>query len=317
MKDSVMITGGAGFIGSNFIKYFMKAHPEVKVINIDKLTYCGKLSNIKEAFKNENYSFFKADICDFDFMDNLMKECYAVIHFAAESHVDNSIKEPFIFTKTNVMGTHTLLEAARNNKIEKFLYVSSDEVYGSIAEGLFTEDSPFKPNSPYSASKAAADLLVQAYHKTYGLPTLITRSSNNFGPNQFPEKMMPLFITNLIQDKKVPLYGKGMNVRDWLYVEDNCSAIDIVFQKGVIGEAYNIGGGVELTNIELTRKILKLMDKDESLIEYVTDRLGHDLRYGMDCSKIKELGFVPEKDFDNQLIKTIKWYQDNKDWWKK
>jgi dTDP-glucose 4,6-dehydratase len=265
--------------------------------------------------RNPNYYFIKGDICDEKLVDRLMSGCQYVIHFAAESHVDNSIKEPFIFTQTNVLGTHTLLEAARKYKIKKFLHISSDEVYGSIKDGFFYEESPFRPNSPYSASKAAADLLVQAYYKTYGFPILITRSSNNFGPNQFPEKMMPLFITNLLQGKKVPVYGKGLNVRDWLFVEENCRAIDLVFQKGKIGEAYNIAGGNELTNIELTKKILKFMGKDERSIEFVTDRLGHDLRYSMDCSKIDDLGFYPKFDFDNQLKKTIKWYKDNREWW--
>ena len=311
----VLITGGAGFIGSHFIKYFMKNHPSFKVINLDKLTYCGNLKNLKGMERNPNYYFIKGDICDEKLVDRLMSGCQYVIHFAAESHVDNSIKEPFIFTQTNVLGTHTLLEAARKYKIKKFLHISSDEVYGSIKDGFFNEESPFRPNSPYSASKAAADLLVQAYYKTYGFPILITRSSNNFGPNQFPEKMMPLFITNLLQGKKVPVYGKGLNVRDWLFVEENCRAIDLVFQKGKIGEAYNIAGGNELTNIELTKKILKFMGKDERSIEFVTDRLGHDLRYSMDCSKIDDLGFYPKFDFDNQLKKTIKWYKDNREWW--
>jgi dTDP-glucose 4,6-dehydratase len=317
MKEYILVTGGCGFIGSNFIKYMFKTYPEIKIINVDKLTYCGKLSNLTLMEKNDNYIFFKADICDFEFMNSLMTECYAVIHFAAESHVDNSIKEPFVFTKTNVLGTHVLLEAARKNDIETFLYVSSDEVYGSIAEGNFTEESLFRPNSPYSASKAAGDLLVQAYYNTYGLPIVITRSCNNFGPNQFPEKMMPLFITNILQDKKVPVYGDGQNVREWIYVEDNCRAIDLVFRKGKIGEAYNIGSGNGIANIELTKKILSLMDKDETSIEFVKDRLGHDFRYSVDCSKIKELGFTPVDDFETQLKNTIKWYQENEKWWKK
>jgi dTDP-glucose 4,6-dehydratase len=313
----LLITGGCGFIGSNFIRYILNKYPNYSIVNLDKLTYCGNPENINDVEDNPNYKFVNGNICDEQLVNELVKDVDIIVHFAAESHVDNSIKDPFIFTKTNMIGTHNLLEAARNNDIKKFIMISTDEVYGSINDGSFTESSPFKPNSPYSSTKAAADMLARSYYKTYDLPVIITRSSNNFGPYQFPEKVVPLFITNLIEDKKVPIYGDGLNVRDWLYVIDNCEGIDFVMHKGKIGEDYNIGGGNELTNIEITKLILKELDKDESSIEYVKDRAGHDRRYSLDCSKIHALGWKPRFDFQSALKETVKWYKDNQEWWKK
>lgn len=313
----LLITGGAGFIGSNFIRLMLSRYPENKIINFDKLTYAGNLDNLRDIEDNPDYSFVKADICDSTAINQVMKDIDIVVHFAAESHVDKSIENPEIFTKTNVLGTHVLLEAARKYDLKKFILISTDEVYGSTKKGFFHEDSPLNPNSPYSASKAAADLLGQAYFTTYNLPVIITRSSNNFGPYQFPEKVIPLFITNLIEGKKVPLYGSGLNVRDWVYVLDNCEAIDAVIHNGQPGEIYNIGGGFALPNIELTRRMLKEMEKDESWIEYVRDRLGHDFRYSLNCNKIHGLGWKPKLDFEKALKQTIKWYKENPEWWKK
>jgi len=313
---NIMVTGGCGFIGSNFIRYYLGRYPQDKIINLDKLTYAGNPENLKDIEKNKNYSFVRGDICDKKTVDKLMKGIDVVYHFAAESHVDNSIKGPFLFTETNVLGTHVLLEAAKQNKIKKFIHISTDEVYGSIEKGAFNEKDILKPNSPYSASKAAAEMLVRSYNKTFGLPAIITRSSNNFGPYQHPEKLMPLFVTNLMENKKVPVYGTGKNVRDWIYVIDNCEGIDFASKKGWIGEIYNIGGGNEVSNIEITKKIIKEMNKDESFIEYVGDRLGHDLRYALDCAKIRKLGWKPKYDFEKALKETIIWYKKNENWWK-
>jgi len=313
----ILITGGAGFIGSNFIRYFSKAHPDYTLINLDKLTYCGNLDNLKDMEQNPNYSFVKGDICDRELVMDLTKDCDAIIHFAAESHVDNSIKDPFVFINTNINGTLNLLEAARHNKIKKFLHISTDEVYGSINSGSFNEKSILSPNSPYSASKAAAEHLVRSYFITYSVPILITRSSNNFGPYQYPEKLIPLFITNLIENKKVPLYGDGLNVRDWLYVLDQCSALDFVFHNGKTGEVYNVAGGNEMGNIEITKKILSLLGKDESNIEYAQDRLGHDKRYSISGEKLSNLGWNPKFNFDEAILETVKWYTNNRTWWEK
>jgi len=313
---NIMVTGGCGFIGSNFIRYYLGRYPQDKIINLDKLTYAGNPENLKDIEKNKNYSFVRGDICDKKTVDKLMKGIDVVYHFAAESHVDNSIKGPFLFTETNVLGTHVLLEAAKQNKIKKFIHISTDEVYGSIEKGAFNEKDILKPNSPYSASKAAAEMLVRSYNKTFGLPAIITRSSNNFGPYQHPEKLMPLFVTNLMENKKVPVYGTGKNVRDWIYVIDNCEGIDFASKKGWIGEIYNIGGGNEVSNIEITKKIIKEMNKDESFIEYVGDRLGHDFRYALDCAKIRKLGWKPKYDFEKALKETIIWYKKNENWWK-
>ncbi|PIN86260.1 dTDP-glucose 4,6-dehydratase [Candidatus Woesearchaeota archaeon CG10_big_fil_rev_8_21_14_0_10_44_13] len=314
----VLVTGGSGFIGSNFIRLMLEKHKDWSITNLDKLTYAGNPENLKdvETRYKGRYIFIKGDICDGKTVDDAMKDAELVFHFAAESHVDVSIIDPFIFTKSNVIGTHTMLESARKNNVKKFVHISTDEVYGSIREGSFSEESPFRPNSPYSASKAAADLMARAYFKTYGMPVIITRSSNNFGPFQYPEKVMPLFITNLIEGKKVPVYGTGMNVRDWIYVIDNCEGIGFAAEKGKIGEAYNVGGGNELPNIGMTRTIIKEMGKDDSSIEFVQDRLGHDLRYSLDCSKMNKLGWKPRHDFSSAIKETIDWYKKNEAWWK-
>lgn len=318
---SILVTGGAGFIGSNFIHYMTKHHPDYRIINVDKLTYAGNLENLRDIETNPNYSFVKADICDAAVIDSIFSSYTVdyIINFAAESHVDRSIDEPSIFLKTNVLGTQVLLDAARKHGVKKFIQISTDEVYGSLGPtGYFTEDTPLSPNSPYSASKASADMLVMAYYHTFGLPVNITRCSNNYGPYQFPEKLIPLFVTNALADKELPLYGDGKNVRDWIYVEDHCSAVDLVLHKGVEGEVYNIGGGSEKTNIEITELILGYLGKPHTLIKYVKDRLGHDRRYAIDCSKIKrELGWKPGYSFEEGIKKTIQWYIDNQRWWEK
>ncbi len=313
----ILITGGCGFIGTNFSKYWLEKYPEDKIINLDNVTYAGNIDNLKEFENNENYSFIKGDICDKALVESIMKDIDIVFNFAAESHVDNSIKGPMIFTETNVLGTHVLLESARNNKIKRFIHISTDEVYGSIKNGSFKETDILKPNSPYSASKAAAEMIARSYNITFNLPVIITRSSNNYGPYQYPEKVIPLFVTNLIENKKVPLYGTGMNVRDWIYVVDNCEAIDFISKNGKIGEIYNIGGGNEIPNIELTKKILKEMGKDESFIDHVEDRLAHDFRYSVNCEKINKLGWKPRFNFNNALKETIQWYKANEEWWRK
>jgi dTDP-glucose 4,6-dehydratase len=288
---------------------------DYKIINLDKLTYAGNLENLVKASKNNDYTFVKGDICDKELVLDLLSNCDAIINFAAESHVDRSIESPDIFIQTNVNGTVNLLNCARAKKIERFIQISTDEVYGSIKEGYFTETTPISPNSPYSSSKASADLFVQAYFKTYGLPALITRCSNNYGPYQYPEKLIPFFITRLLDNKKVPVYGDGQNVRDWLYVEDHCRGIDLVLHKGCDGEIYNIGGHNEKTNIEITKIILEKMGKDENCIEYVEDRLGHDRRYAISNDKIRnKLGFEVKYSFENGISDTIDWYLKNIEW---
>jgi dTDP-glucose 4,6-dehydratase len=314
----LLITGGCGFIGSNFIRYILKKYPHYKIINLDSLTYAGNLESLEDVSKNPNYTFIKGDISDCNLVMELIDSCEGVLNFAAETHVDRSIIDPSIFVRTNVLGTQILLEASRQKNIPRFLQVSTDEVYGSIEKGAFTEESLLLPNSPYAASKAGADHLVRAYHKTYRLPVIITRSSNNFGPYQYPEKIIPLFIMKAFSDEKLPLYGDGLNVRDWIYVEDNCTAIDLVFHKGREGEIYNIGGGNEMGNIEIARMILKELKRPESLISYVKDRPGHDRRYALNPNKIKEeLGWEPANDFENAIKRTIYWYKDNINWCKK
>jgi dTDP-glucose 4,6-dehydratase len=313
----LLVTGGCGFIGSNFIRAILKKHPNYSIINLDKLTYAGNPENLKDIEKNKNYEFVKGDVCDEKIVESLVKKCDIIVHFAAESHVDRSIEDPSVFAKTNFLGTYFLLEAAKKYKIKKFIYISTDEVYGSIKEGSFSETDILKPSSPYSSSKAGADLLSMSYFITYGLPVIITRSSNNFGPCQYPEKLIPLFITNLMEGKRVPVYGTGMNVRDWIYVIDNCDAIDFVMHNGKLGEIYNIGGGNEKPNIEITKLILKDLEKDERSIEYVKDRLGHDFRYSLDCDKINELGWKPRYNFEAAMNETISWYRSNEKWWKK
>jgi dTDP-glucose 4,6-dehydratase len=316
----VLVTGGAGFIGSNFIKYMLKEHKDYKVINLDKLTYAGNLENLKDVENNSNYVFVKGDITDREIVGKIFSDGIDyVVNFAAESHVDRSIEDPGIFLKTNVLGTQVLLDAAKKYGVKKYLQVSTDEVYGSLGEtGYFTEQTSLSPNSPYSASKASADLLVRAYHHTFGIPVNITRCSNNYGPYQFPEKLIPLMIINALHGKELPVYGDGLNVRDWLYVEDHCRAIDLVLHKGKIGEVYNIGGNNEKANIEIVKLILKELNKPESLIKYVKDRPGHDRRYAIDSSKIQnELGWKPTYNFDEGMKKTIRWYLDNEEWWEK
>ena len=317
MGRKLLVTGGVGFIGSNFIRHILSKYGDYHVTNLDSLTYCGNLDNLKDIEKDKRYRFVKGDITDPKAVDKLVKDCDCVINFAAETHVDRSIKDPAAFVRTNVFGTYTLLEAVKKSGTGLYIQISTDEVYGSVLKGSSKETDPMEPNSPYSASKAGADLLARSYFVTYKMPVIITRSSNNFGPYQYPEKIIPLFITNLLQDKKVPLYADGMNVRDWLYVMDNCEAIDTVMHKGKAGEIYNIGVGGETTNIELTRAILALSGKDESMIEYVKDRPGHDKRYALDITKIKSLGWSPKHDFKSALELTIKWYRDNESWWRK
>lgn len=318
----LLVTGGAGFIGSNFILYWMKNHPEDQIINLDKLTYAGNLENLKSIEKNPNYTFIHGDITDPEVVLKAMEGVDIVVHFAAESHVDRSILEPSPFVKTNVMGTQILLDAALKSNVKRFHHVSTDEVFGSLALGSqdkFSEKTPYDPRSPYSASKASSDHFVRAYFHTYNLPITITNCSNNFGPYHFPEKLIPLAITNLMEGKKVPVYGDGQQVRDWLYVEDHVRAIERVLLKGKIGETYIVGGQTEdITNLEVVKKIIHLLGKDEGLIEYVKDRPGHDVRYAMDWTKInKELDWKPLYDFDTWLTKTVEWYKNNQDWWKK
>jgi dTDP-glucose 4,6-dehydratase len=313
----VVVTGGCGFIGSNFIRYFIKKHPHYKILNIDKLTYAGNLENLKGLEKKKNYSFIKTDICNALAMKKTFKKFHpdAVINFAAETHVDRSITSASPFIKTNFLGVGILLNLVLEFKIKKFLQISTDEVYGSVLRGSFKESSRLDPSSPYAASKAAADGLVMAYYKTHNLPVLITRSSNNYGPYQFPEKLIPLIITNALNNKKIPVYGDGKNVRDWLYTEDNCEAIDMVLHKGRIGEIYNIGSKNELTNIYVIKEILKYLNKKESLITYVKDRPGHDRKYSLSMNKIKkQLGWQPKTSFAKGIKKTIQWYQKNKKW---
>ena len=306
----VLVTGGAGFIGSNFVEMALTDQfPEISnVLVLDKLTYAGKLTNLSSAANSPYYEFVQGDICDIKLVNDLVSKVDAIINFAAESHVDRSIENSSEFIRTNVLGTQVLLDAAKKHKLKKFLQVSTDEVYGSILEGSWDENEPLLPNSPYSASKASADLLVRAYFVTHGLNVNITRCSNNFGPKQDSEKLIPNFILKLIQDEKVPVYGDGMNVRDWLFVEDHCAGIYLILTKGLPGEIYNIGGGIELTNLELTRKLLNLLKKDESQIEYVPDRLGHDRSYSVTYSKISQLGYSPDKNFDDNLKLTYEWY---------
>jgi len=313
----LLVTGGAGFIGSNFIRHILNKYDDYNIVNLDKLTYCGNLDNLKDISKNRRYKFVKGDIEDSKVVEKVAKDCDYIINFAAATHVDRSIEDPATFVQTNVFGTHVLLEAAKKLKTKLMIQISTDEVFGSIAEGSFKETDPLEPNSPYSASKAGADLLTRSYFVTYGLPVIITRSSNNFGPYQYPEKVIPLFITNLLQNKKVPLYADGMNVRDWLYVIDNCEAVDLILHKGRSGEIYNIGSTAEITNLELTYNILEMLGKDKRSIKYVKDRPGHDKRYSLDTTKLKRLGWYPRHNFKEALETTIDWYRENKPWWTK
>lgn len=315
----LLVTGGAGFIGSNFVRYMVNKYPQYQIINLDLLTYAGNLENLKDIEDKSNYKFVKGDIADREFINGLFEEekFDYVLNFAAESHVDRSITNPEIFVQTNIQGTLALLDAAKSIGVKKYLQVSTDEVYGTLGEtGLFTEETPLAANSPYSASKAGADLLVRSYNETFGLPVNITRCSNNYGPFHFPEKLIPLMIINALNDKELPVYGDGLNVRDWLHVEDHCQAIDLVLHKGRDGEVYNVGGNNERTNIDIVKTILAQLDKPESLIKYVKDRPGHDRRYAIDATKLRtELGWAPKYNFDTGIEQTIKWYLDNKEWW--
>ena len=313
---NILVTGGAGFIGSNFVRYMVEKYSDYHIINLDALTYCGNLENLKDIEDKDNYTFVKGDIRDKAIVDELVEKSDYVINFAAESHVDRSIADPEIFIKSNVLGTQVLLNAAKEHGVEKYIQISTDEVYGTLGKtGYFTEDTPLQPNSPYSASKAGGDLIARAYHETFGLPVNITRCSNNYGPYQFPEKLIPLMISNALEDMKLPVYGDGKNVRDWLHVHDHCSAIDLVLHEAKPGEVYNIGGNNEKQNIEIVKLILGELGKDESLIEFVTDRLGHDRRYAIDSTKIQEeLSWKPEYTFEVGIRKTIQWYLDNQDW---
>jgi dTDP-glucose 4,6-dehydratase len=312
----ILVTGGAGFIGSNYVRHVLATHPADSVVNLDKLTYAGNLENLRDVERDPRYTFVHGDICDGARVREAMRGADAVVHFAAETHVDRSNLGADDFLRTNVTGTFTLLEAARELQIGRFLAVSTDEVYGSIAKGAALESDLLNPSNPYSASKAAADLLVRAYWTTHHLPVVITRSSNNFGPYQYPEKVIPLFVTNALEGKPLPLYGDGRNVRDWLYVLDNCAAIDLVLRRGREGEIYNIGGGTEVENIVLTRRILSLLGQPESLIKPVVDRPGHDRRYALDSSKVTALGWTPATGFDAALAATVEWYRTHEPWWK-
>jgi dTDP-glucose 4,6-dehydratase len=314
----VLVTGGGGFIGSNFIRYALNEHSDWEITNLDKLTYAGNPENLKDIEGNPGYTFIHGDIADRKLVGGLFEQAFdKVVNFAAESHVDRSILDSSPFIDTNIRGTQVLLEGAKQYGVELFVQVSTDEVYGSLgARGKFSEHSPVAPNSPYAASKAAADLLCQAYYHTHDLPVVITRCSNNYGPFQFPEKLIPLAITNILEDNAVPVYGDGLNVRDWIYVEDHCQAIDLAIQKGEPGEVYNIGGNNEKTNLELIHNILDIMEKPESLITFVPDRPGHDRRYALDIAKIKgKLGWEPKMPFKEGIERTVQWYTDNKDWW--
>ena len=322
MKKTVIVTGGAGFIGSNFVYHMLKAHPDFKIVCVDCLTYAGNLSTLKDAFKNDNFKFYKTDICDRSGVYKIFEDEKPdiVVNFAAESHVDRSITDPEIFLKTNVLGTQVMMDACRKYGIERYHQVSTDEVYGDLPldrpDLFFTENTPIHASSPYSASKAAADLLVLAYHRTYGLPVSISRCSNNYGPYHFPEKLIPLMIVNCLNDKPLPVYGEGKNVRDWLYVEDHCRAIDLIILNGRAGEVYNVGGHNEMQNIEIVTLICDYFKKPHDLIHHVADRKGHDMRYAIDPTKIhNELGWLPETKFKDGIKKTIEWYLDNRDWW--
>ncbi len=312
----LLVTGGCGFIGANFVIDQLARHPERSIVNLDLLTYAGNPKNLADVANDPRYRFVRGDIRDAALVGRLMEEVDVVVHFAAESHVDRSIADPGAFVSTNVQGTFTLLEAARRAGVDRFVHVSTDEVYGSIPEGAFTENDPLRPSSPYSASKAASDLLALAYHTTHDLPVVVTRCSNNYGPYQFPEKLIPLFVTHLLEGKRVPVYGSGTNVREWIYVIDHCRAVDFVLGHGTPGEVYNIGSGIEKTNLEITATLLALLDRDDSWVEHVADRKGHDFRYAIDCSKLRGLGWTPGFTFEQALGETVEWYRANEAWWR-
>ena len=310
----LFITGAAGFIGSNYVRHVLSTTDD-EVTVFDALTYAGNLSSLDDVANDPRFRFVQGDICDRVAVAAAMDGHDAVVHFAAESHVDRSIVDPDTFVRTNCLGTNVMCDVARNVGVDRFLHISTDEVYGSIEDGSFVETDRLGPRSPYSSSKAGSDLIALSYEETYGLPVIVTRSSNNFGPYQFPEKVIPLFVTNLLDGKKVPLYGDGLNIRDWIYVMDNCAGVDVVLRKGVVGEIYNIGGGNETTNRELTEKVLSLLGVGDEMVEYVQDRLGHDRRYSIDCSKANALGWVPSRSLDEALAETVEWYRANRAWW--
>ncbi len=312
----LLITGGAGFIGSNFVHYMLARYPQLEIVVLDALTYAGNLDNLADIAADPRYTFLEGNICDAEAVQQAMQGCDAVVNFAAETHVDRSIHEGGVFVETDVRGVFVLCEEARRQKVTRFLHISTDEVYGSIPVGHFKETDALNPSSPYSSSKAGGELLARSYFVTYDLPVLVTRSSNNYGPYQYPEKLIPLFATNLIENKSVPVYGDGKQVRDWLYVEDQCEALDLVLQKGEIGQIYNVGAGNEEFNIDVTKAIIKLLGKSEDLITYVADRLGHDRRYAVDIAKIQALGWKPRHDFMSGLKKTVDWYVAHEDWWR-
>jgi dTDP-glucose 4,6-dehydratase len=312
----LLVTGGAGFIGSAFVRRTLERHPDVRVTVLDKLTYAGNLANLEPVAGDPRYRFVQGDINDAAIVDQIAGSVDAIVNFAAESHVDRSIEEPDAFIQTDVHGTFTLLEAARRHGHERYLQISTDEVYGNVPAGSSLETDPLRPRSPYSASKAGGDLLVQAYHSTYGLPAVITRASNNFGPYQYPEKVIPLFVTNALDGEPLPLYGDGQQIRDWLYVDDHCDAIELVLERGEPGEVYNVGGGNELANIDLTRRILELTGRKLTLVRRVPDRPGHDRRYSVDCSKVRALGWTPAHAFADALRETVDWYRARTDWWR-
>jgi dTDP-glucose 4,6-dehydratase len=312
----LLVTGGCGFIGSNFIRWVLAEHPDDSVVNLDKLTYAGNPANVADLEHDPRYAFVHGDICDGRLVRDLASGVDAIVNFAAPSHVDRSILDPDEFLKTNVLGVHVLLETVREVRVPRLLHVSTDEVYGSIAQGAVGEHAPLRPANPYSAAKAAGDLLALAYHNTHGVPVVITRSSNNFGPYQYPEKIVPLFVTNALDDRPLPLYGDGLQVRDWIYVLDHCAAIDLVLRRGQDGGVYNIGGGHEVTNLALTREILRLLGKSERLIQPVADRPGHDRRYALDPSKVSALGWAPRHPFPSALETTVRWYREHEAWWR-
>ena len=319
--NTVLVTGGAGFIGSNFVRYLLTAHPQLHVVNFDKLTYAGNLENLKDVEAHPGYRFVRGDICVRKEIDDAIRkhDADAVVHFAAESHVDRSIMGAGVFVETNVLGTQTVLEAARELKVGRVVHVSTDEVYGSLGgSGKFTESTPLHPNSPYAASKAGSDLIALAYHHTFGVPVMVTRCSNNYGPYQFPEKLIPLMIANALDNKPLPVYGEGLNVRDWLHVQDHCAAIDLVLQRGTPGGVYNIGGNNEWKNIDIVKLLLRTLGRPESLIAFVRDRPGHDLRYAIDATKIMtELDWRPRVTFERGLAETVEWYRSNEPWWRR
>ena len=316
MSKTLLVTGGSGFIGSNFVRYYLNRYPDDRIINLDKLTYAGNPANLSDFDDDDRYRFVHGDICDVELVESLVADCDGVFNFAAESHVDRSILGGAEFVQTDVYGTYVLLEAARKHEVERFHQISTDEVYGSLTEGAWDEGFPMEPRNPYSASKASAEMLVRAYHITHGLQTVVTRASNNIGPYQYPEKRVPLYITNAIDDQPLPVYGNGLQIRDHLFVDDHCSAIDLVFHEGVAGEAYNGGGENEANGVEVARAILDQLGKPESLLQFVEDRAGHDQRYALNSGKVRQLGWQPAVDTEESMRRTIQWYVDNESWWR-